>query len=78
MEGEGEISCIPNKVCHKVVLISAGASHSVALLGMIFIYLRFYVNVVFVHAILCSVGILFFFFFFSIFVDAKWRVIWML
>lgn len=35
MEGEGEISCIQENVCHKVVLISAGASHSVALLGKI-------------------------------------------
>lgn len=41
MEREGEISCIQENVCHKVVLISAGASHSVALLGKIFIYLWF-------------------------------------
>ena len=38
MEGEGEISCIQGNVCHRVVLISAGASHSVALLGKILIY----------------------------------------
>ncbi|KAK1393048.1 Ultraviolet-B receptor UVR8 [Heracleum sosnowskyi] len=33
MRGEGEMSCIQENVCHKVVLISAGASHSVALLA---------------------------------------------
>lgn len=39
MEGQGEISCIQENVCYKVALISACASHSVALLGKIFIYL---------------------------------------